>query len=185
MVKAPNFRFDEGDVHSTGWKAQLRAVFKRGVGKGTRKQYRGRLRRFVNFVADTGLALGKEAVLRFIAVLWRQGAAGGTIEGHRCAILYAQRASGIEESAGAQDVLRITKAMVHISKRKRTPRGAITLTQLDQLCTLDAKYAYAFRAGFFGILRLKQLKKVRSGDFEAGEEPVPPRKTGLEVPTGP
>ena len=61
--------------------------------------------------------------------------------------------------------------MVHMSKRSRTPRAAITITQLDQLCSLDEKYGYAFKAGFFGILRLKQLKKLRSGDFEAGREP--------------
>lgn len=80
MVKTKNFRYDENDVNSVGWKALLRKVFRKGVGKGTRKQYAGRLRRFINFVADTGLALKKEAVLRFLAVLWRQGAAGGTIE---------------------------------------------------------------------------------------------------------
>ena len=172
MVKTPNFRFDENDVSSVGWKALLRNVFKKGVSKKTRKQYRGRLLRYVNFVADKGLVLGKESVLRFIAVLWRQGAAGGTIEGHRSAIVYAQRANGMEESAGDRDVLRITKAMVHITKSVRTQRAAITLKQLDQLCSLDEKYAYAFKVGFFGILRLKQLKKVRCGDFEAGSEPT-------------
>ena len=172
MVKTRNFRFDENDIDVRGWKAVIRSAFKKGVGKETRRQYRGRLRRFLNFVADAGLVLGKEAVLQFLAVLWRQGAAGGTIEGHRSAILFAQRTYELEESAGDTMVLRITKAMVHQSKSKRAQRAAITMAQLEQLCTLDLKYAYAFRAAYYGILRLRQLKKVRSGDFEAGEEPT-------------
>ena len=30
----------------------------------------------------------------------------------------------------------------------------------------------AFRAAFYGVLRLRQLQKMRSGDFEAGDEPT-------------
>ena len=172
MVKN-NFKYNEKDLGSSGWKAIIRRGFEKGVRKGTRKSYRGRLNRFLLFVSKTGVAYGKEAIFRFISVLWRQGASGGTIEGHRSAIVFGQRAAGIEAFAGDDDVKRITKALKHNSARVRPQRGALTAAQLDQLCSLDKKYAFGFRAAYYGVLRLKQLKKLRSGDFEGrgGEEP--------------
>ena len=171
MVKQ-NFKYDKNDLASTDWKGIIRRSFEKGVRKKTRKTYRSRLRRFLKFVARANLPYAKEALLRFISVLWRQGASGGTIEGHRSAIVFGQRAAGLEPFAGDDDVCRITKALKHQSARVRPQRGAITAAQLDQLCTLDAKYAYGFRTAFYGVLRLKQLKKVRSGDYEGGEEPT-------------
>ena len=85
---------------------------------------------------------------------------------------FSQRAYGLEESAGDSEALRITKAMVHQSKLKRNQRACITMAQLEHFCTLNRRYAYAFRAAFCGILRLRQLQKMRSGNFEAGEEPT-------------
>ena len=172
MVKPKNFKYDKEDLGSNEWKEIIRRGFEKGVRKSTRKTYRGRLKRFLKFIAKTSLPYEKESLFRFIAVLWRQGASGGTIEGHRSAIVFGQRAAGKEPFAGDEDVRRVTKALKHSSARTRPQRGAITGAQLEQLCSLDTKYAYGFRAAYYGVLRLKQLKKLRSGDFEGGEEPT-------------
>ena len=54
MVKQ-NFKYDKNDLASTDWKGIIRRSFEKGVRKKTRKTYRGRLRRFLKFVARANL----------------------------------------------------------------------------------------------------------------------------------
>jgi integrase len=131
----------------------------------TRETYRFRTDAFWSYLQISDKRYCKQSFADFLSAIYRQGCAGSTLNGYRCALLHWQRRKGEKTWARDED-LTIACNGYKFRHLQTTPgRGAITQDMLEELASLDKRYAVVFRMLFYGILRIAELEGIRSGDF--------------------
>lgn len=131
----------------------------------TAKGYFDRIRKYLLFLVRTGMPYSMESFTEFLSAIFRQGAAGPTLNGYRSALIFFQRATLTQEWGTDPQLARACKGFQYHHRQNNIQRGAITVGMLHELMSLDPIYALPFAVLFFGILRIGQLKGICSGDL--------------------
>ncbi len=140
-----------------------------GIRPKTLREYRGCYDRFQAFARESIEGSSVDGILRFLCSLAMLQAAAPTVEKHRSAILFYQRLEEQEESAANPRVVRLSRSLQAAWDRVKVPRGALELSQLEQLCSLDEKAAIFFKVCFFARLRFSEAYYLRVCDYSTGD----------------
>ena len=154
------------DLDGEGGEAFISTGIALGVRVETRIKYRAAYARFIDFLVRNNLAFNAASLGRFLWACRKQGAAGGTLEAYRSAVVWAQRGFGLEVFAADPLLVRAVKGFKYEDRVMRVPRGCITTSMLGQLAEFDRAYSVEYATIFYAVLRLSQFARLRGGDAQ-------------------
>lgn len=151
-------------MNDAGWEGFVTDGIQKTVATETQKKYRAAFSRLIDFLVMMALPFNLEGLVRFLHACRQQGARGSTLEGYRSAVLWVQRAQGLETFAENDRLQRAVEGFRHFDKCHGVPRGAITFEMLRQLLGGFPLCEDAFLVIFLCVLRVTQLLRMRVGD---------------------